>query len=50
MPVILPETSWSIWLGEESADVERLKTLLIPYPAGEMVLWPVSKRVNNARR
>jgi putative SOS response-associated peptidase YedK len=48
MPVILPPSAWPAWLGEETIDrPEMLKTLLAPYPADEMVMWPVDKRVGN---
>jgi len=50
MPVILPPSVWPAWLGEESVDrPETLKTLLAPYPAGDMAMWPVDKRVGNVR-
>ncbi len=49
MPVILPETAWSAWLGEKPADAEHLKALLVPYRADEMTMWPVSKRVNSVK-
>jgi putative SOS response-associated peptidase YedK len=48
MPVILPPETWSTWLGEEEAEVDQLKSLLVPY-AGEMVAWPVSARVGNVK-
>jgi putative SOS response-associated peptidase YedK len=48
MPVILARASWPLWLGEESADPDRLKALLVPY-AGEMIAWPVSQRVGNVK-
>src|SRR6516165_3618709 len=48
MPVILAAESWPIWLGERAADPERLKALLTPYPADDMVVWRVDKRVGNA--
>jgi hypothetical protein len=38
-----PET-WATWLGEEPADIDRLKVLLAPHPAEEMTMWPVDKR------
>ena len=49
MPVILRSEGWPEWLGEEPADAERLKALLVPYPADQMALWPVDKRVGNVR-
>jgi putative SOS response-associated peptidase YedK len=35
------------WLGEKQADPEQLKSLLAPYPAADMVIWPVDKRVGD---
>jgi hypothetical protein len=37
------------WLGEEPADLPRLKALLAPYPSEEMMRGPVSVRVGNVR-
>jgi putative SOS response-associated peptidase YedK len=48
MPVVLPPEAWSIWLGEEPAEPDQLKSLLVPY-VGEMVSWPVSQRVGNVK-
>src|SRR6201985_1784055 len=45
MPVILRPESWPVWLGETPADPEQLKSLLVPYPIEDMVVWPVDKRV-----
>lgn len=49
MPVILAPASWPLWLGEQAADPERLKRLLVPYPANDMAVWPVSARVGNVK-
>jgi putative SOS response-associated peptidase YedK len=49
MPVILKPETWPAWLGEEPADVPELRSLLAPYPADEMICWPVSARVGNVR-
>jgi putative SOS response-associated peptidase YedK len=50
MPVILPRSVWSTWLGEEEVDSPgTLKALLAPYPAEDMTMWPVSARVGNVR-
>jgi putative SOS response-associated peptidase YedK len=49
MPVVLKPEVWPVWLGEEPADVPRLKSLLGPYPADEMICWPVSTRVGNVK-
>jgi putative SOS response-associated peptidase YedK len=48
MPVVLPSAAWSTWLGEEQAEPDQLKSMLVPY-AGEMVAWPVSQRVGNVK-
>jgi putative SOS response-associated peptidase YedK len=49
MPVVLDRSAWSEWLGEEPTDPNRLKAMLSPYPATEMVSWPVSPRVGNVK-
>jgi putative SOS response-associated peptidase YedK len=49
MPVILPSKAWAAWLGEEAAEEAALKDLLVPYPADDMAMWPVSQRVNSVR-
>jgi putative SOS response-associated peptidase YedK len=49
MPVILKPASWPVWLGEKPAALSELKALLAPYPAEEMICWPVSPRVGNVR-
>jgi putative SOS response-associated peptidase YedK len=48
MPVILPPDAWSTWIGEEPAEPDQLKSLLVPY-AGAMTCWPVSARVGNVK-
>ena len=49
MPVVLGPQGWPEWLGEEPADLPRLKDLRAPYPAEEMACWPVSARVGNVK-
>jgi putative SOS response-associated peptidase YedK len=49
MPVVLNPDMWPVWLGEEPADAPRLKSLLGPYPADEMISWPISPRVGNVK-
>jgi len=48
MPVILPPQAWPMWLGEEPAEPDTLKSLLVPYE-GAMTAWPVSARVGNVK-
>jgi putative SOS response-associated peptidase YedK len=48
VPVILPPDTWPVWLGEEPAEPDQLKSMLIPY-TGEMVCWAVSPRVGNVK-
>ena len=47
MPVILSPSAYSVWLDPAMRDVEPVQALLTPYPADEMVAYPVSTRVNN---
>jgi len=48
MPVILPPDTWSTWLGEEAAEPDQLKSILVPF-TGSMACWPVSVRVGNVK-
>ena len=45
MPVILAPGSFNDWL--KSDDLRQLQDLLVPYPADEMQMYPVSKLVNS---
>uniref|UniRef100_A0A7C3MKM6 Abasic site processing protein n=1 Tax=Dictyoglomus thermophilum TaxID=14 RepID=A0A7C3MKM6_DICTH len=47
MPVILSKEDEKIWVNKEEKDVNKLLSLLKPYPADEMEAYPVSKKVNN---
>ena len=47
MPVNLPTDAYTLWLDPAMRDVEPVQALLTPYPAEEMVAYPVSTRVNN---
>ena len=49
MPVILPQSCWSAWLGEEEASEADLVGMLAPYDAERMRVWPVSRDVGNVR-
>ena len=49
VPVVLKPDVWPLWLGEQPAGMPRLKSLLAPYPADEMICWPVSPRVGNVK-
>ncbi len=49
MPVILPPSKFDMWLQPDSVDVKELKNALSPYPADDMVAYPVSTKVNNVR-
>ena len=48
MPVVLPESQWDAWLDVENHDVAKLHQLLVPSPASELEMWPVSTLVNKA--
>lgn len=47
MPVILPARYYDLWLGSDVSDQEQLLSLLQPYPADEMLSYPVGWYVNN---
>ena len=42
MPTILPEDQIDAWLSGEAG-----KEILVPYPADQMTVWPISQRVNS---
>ncbi len=47
MPVILKPEDYELWLDPEVQKTEQLYPLLSPYPAEEMVAFPVSSQVNS---
>jgi putative SOS response-associated peptidase YedK len=50
MPVILPREKWASWLGEQKADADELRWMILrPYPAELMRSYPVDARVGNVR-
>jgi putative SOS response-associated peptidase YedK len=49
MPVIVPPDSFDLWLDPSVRRSDLLETLLRPYPAAEMVAYPIDERVNNPR-
>jgi putative SOS response-associated peptidase YedK len=49
MPVILHPDDYELWLGAEARELGLVKELLRPYPAEEMVGYPVSSSVNSPR-
>jgi putative SOS response-associated peptidase YedK len=49
MPVILPQQTWPVWLGETEATAKELLALLQPYSAENMSVYPVGKAVGNVR-
>ena len=42
MPLILPKVAYERWLGQEPDPHD----LLVPFPADQMAMWPISTRVN----
>ncbi len=46
MPVVLSPDTYDRWLTPEDRHPEQLNDLLVPYPAAEMVTYPVSRMVN----
>jgi putative SOS response-associated peptidase YedK len=49
MPVILRREDEHLWLDQDLNEPEKLRHLLVPYPAKEMHAYPVSKRVGNVK-
>ena len=49
MPVILPTDAYDGWLDHAVDGAEALLDLLRPYPGGEMIAVPITRRVNNVR-
>ncbi len=47
MPVILPRDGYNRWLDPEEREPAQLVDLLQPYPAEEMIAYPVSRLVNS---
>jgi len=48
MPAILTRDSAEIWLDRDSSDLDALARVLRPYQLSDLVVHPVSDRVNNA--
>ena len=48
MPVILPRQYYDPWLDPDT-EIKDLNSLLTPYPAEEMMTYPVSRLVNNPK-
>ena len=46
MPVILPPAEYAQWLDPGLLDTDSLGPLLVPFPAEDMLAFPVSPRVN----
>jgi putative SOS response-associated peptidase YedK len=49
MPVILDESDWPKWLGEEPATEQELLALLRPSPDERLKTWRVDNKVGNVR-
>ena len=47
MPVILTPGAEAVWLDPQVREPERVLPLLVPYPAEEMIVYPVSPAVNS---
>jgi putative SOS response-associated peptidase YedK len=47
MPVILPKDAYTQWLDPQPQPSSRFESLLVPYPAEEMIAFPVSTLVNS---
>jgi putative SOS response-associated peptidase YedK len=47
MPVILPRDAYAAWLDPAQEGGEQVRRLLRPYPAEQMIAYPVSRKVNS---
>jgi putative SOS response-associated peptidase YedK len=47
MPVILPREDYAAWLDPAETNAKAVLPLLRPYPAADMLAYPVSRRVNS---
>ncbi len=47
MPLIIRPEDAEFWLHPDVQEIEEIEPLLEPYPAEEMIAYPVSTRVNN---
>jgi putative SOS response-associated peptidase YedK len=49
MPAILKEENYDTWMDPDNQDILSLKSLLVPYPAEEMMKYEVSTLVNTPK-
>jgi putative SOS response-associated peptidase YedK len=49
MPAVLKPEMGPAWLGEQPATVQDLKAMLAPYPAEDMICWPINPRVGSVK-
>jgi putative SOS response-associated peptidase YedK len=49
VPVLLDPATFDLWLDPRNDDVEQLRSLLRPLPAGTITFRPVDQRVGNVR-
>jgi len=47
MPVVLAPEAWDTWLDPANGDLKALRDLLVPAPAADFELYPVSTLVND---
>lgn len=47
MPLILPQSSYELWLTPGEVSLDQLDAVLQPFPAEQMAFHPVSRQVNN---
>jgi putative SOS response-associated peptidase YedK len=48
MPAILSPSDYELWLNPHTKTTESLKHVLKPFPSEEMIMFPVSAKVNKA--
>ena len=49
MPMTVAPENWEAWLDPRLDDVDAIRKLMAPPPAGSLDIYPISKQVNNVR-
>ncbi|MFO7801061.1 MAG: SOS response-associated peptidase [Desulfovermiculus sp.] len=49
MPVIIPLSGYNLWLDRTIEEPDELNHLIIPCPAEDLDIYPISKEVNNPK-
>ena len=50
MPAMLANDAWDRWLDPAKDDVDGPRALLVPWVGDDLVAYPLTRRVNDARK